>query len=70
MNHFRNNRSTRLFGLVFGMAVIFMLMGFSSLYASEVLVYTALEDDELAIYMKDWEAKHPDIKAKIVRDST
>lgn len=70
MNHFRNNRSTRFFGLVFGVAVMFTLMGFSSLYAQEILVYTALEDDELAIYMKDWEAKHPDIKAKIVRDST
>ena len=74
MNSFRNNRSTRrvfrLFSWSLGVFMILTLAGFSNLYAKEILVYTALEDDELAIYLKDWEAKHPDIKAKIVRDST
>lgn len=36
----------------------------------EIVVYTALEDDELAVYTKDWAEKNPDIKLKIVRDST
>lgn len=38
--------------------------------AGELVVYTALEDDEIAIYRKDFEAKHPEIELKLVRDST
>ena len=38
--------------------------------AAELTVYTALEDDEIAVYRKDFEAKHPDVQLKIVRDST
>ena len=37
---------------------------------SELLVYTALEDDQIKEYLKTWEEKHPDIKVNIVRDST
>lgn len=38
--------------------------------AEEILVYTSLEDDEVAVYLKDFQAKHPDIEAKVIRDST
>lgn len=38
--------------------------------AEDLVVYTALEDDEIAVYRKDFEAKYPDIKIKLVRDST
>lgn len=38
--------------------------------AEELLVYTALEDDEIPIYLKIFNKSHPDIKVKIVRDST
>ncbi len=38
--------------------------------AAEITVYTALEDDELAIYVPAFEKAHPDIKVNIVRDST
>ncbi len=70
MNYFRTHGKGRSMGLILGLAAIMVLIGTAGVYASEILVYTALEDDELAIYTKDWEAKHPDIKAKIVRDST
>ena len=60
----------RVTGLVLGLAVVMILMSTAGVWAKEVLVYTALEDDELAVYLKDWKAKHPDIQAKIVRDST
>ncbi len=74
MNPFRNQPTSRsvfrLFSWSLGICMILTLVGFSNLFANEILVYTALEDDELAIYLKDWEAKHPDIKAKVVRDST
>ncbi|HAS83042.1 MAG TPA: putative 2-aminoethylphosphonate ABC transporter substrate-binding protein [Verrucomicrobia bacterium] len=38
--------------------------------AAEITVYTALEDDELAVYMPAFEKAHPDIKVNIIRDST
>jgi len=36
----------------------------------ELVVYTAMEIDELTVYQKAWETKYPDIRLKIVRDST
>jgi iron(III) transport system substrate-binding protein len=38
--------------------------------AGDLNVYTALEDDELAVYIPAFEKAHPDIKLNIVRDST
>lgn len=38
--------------------------------AAEITVYTALEDDELAVYTKAFAAAHPEITVNIVRDST
>ncbi|MFP4349970.1 MAG: putative 2-aminoethylphosphonate ABC transporter substrate-binding protein [Desulfococcaceae bacterium] len=38
--------------------------------AEELLVYTALEDDEIPRYLALFEKQHPDITVKIVRDST
>lgn len=37
---------------------------------TELNVYTALETDELDVYLADFRAKHPDIEVKLVRDST
>lgn len=38
--------------------------------AEDLLVYTALEDDEIPRYLALFEKAHPDINVKIVRDST
>ena len=38
--------------------------------AGDLLVYTALEDDELAVYVPAFKKAHPDINISIVRDST
>lgn len=38
--------------------------------AAEILVYTALEDDQIPRYMKSFKEKHPNIDVKFVRDST
>ena len=38
--------------------------------ASELLVYTALEDDQIPRYIKSFKEQHPDIDVKFVRDST
>ncbi len=38
--------------------------------AEDLLVYTALEDDEIPRYMALFEKAHLDIDVKIVRDST
>lgn len=49
-----------------------MLLGLVStaLHAEEVLVYTALEDDEIPGYLELFNKEHKDITVKIVRDST
>jgi iron(III) transport system substrate-binding protein len=36
----------------------------------DLVVYTALEDDEIAVYRPAFEASHPAIRLKIIRDST
>lgn len=36
----------------------------------ELTVYTALEDDQIKEYLKSFNAKYPDVKLNIVRDST
>uniref|UniRef100_A0A7C4MPE9 Putative 2-aminoethylphosphonate ABC transporter substrate-binding protein n=1 Tax=Desulfatirhabdium butyrativorans TaxID=340467 RepID=A0A7C4MPE9_9BACT len=38
--------------------------------AEELLVYTALEDDEIPKYLEIFKQEHPNIQIKIVRDST
>jgi iron(III) transport system substrate-binding protein len=38
--------------------------------AEEVLVYTALEDDQIPRYLESFKKQHSDITVKIVRDST
>jgi len=38
--------------------------------AAEILVYTALEDDQIPRYLESFKQQHPDIQVKIVRDST
>ncbi len=38
--------------------------------AEQLMVYTALEDDEIPGYLDLFKAAHPGIEVKIVRDST
>ena len=38
--------------------------------AGEITVYTALEDDEISVYLPAFEKAHPDIKVNIICDST
>jgi iron(III) transport system substrate-binding protein len=38
--------------------------------AAEILVYTALEDDQIPRYIKSFKERRPDIDVKFVRDST
>ena len=42
----------------------------SSAAAGDLNVYTALEDDELAVYLPAFQKAHPDINIKLTRDST
>jgi iron(III) transport system substrate-binding protein len=44
--------------------------GASAALAGEILVYTALEDDQIPVYMESFKAAHPEIDVKFVRDST
>jgi iron(III) transport system substrate-binding protein len=38
--------------------------------ADEILVYTSLEDDEVTVYLKDFERRYPGIDVQLIRDST
>jgi iron(III) transport system substrate-binding protein len=38
--------------------------------SGEITVYTALEDDQIAVYLPLFNAKYPEIRVNIVRDST
>ena len=46
------------------------MMSASAAFAKDLLVYTALEDDEIPRYLALFKKSHPDINVKIVRDST
>ena len=70
MKWFTKNNCARLFGLLLGLAVVLGFMGVPAAIAGDLLVYTALEDDELAIYLPVFKKAHPEINIKIYRDST
>jgi iron(III) transport system substrate-binding protein len=50
--------------------MMLLVAGALSATAAEITVYTALEDDELAVYIPAFEKKHPNIKLNLIRDST
>lgn len=59
-------RSLLRLGLMLAALVILPGSGF----AGDILVYTALEDDEIPGYLENFKKSHPEINVKIVRDST
>ncbi len=63
------NRSSFI-GVILGMIALMTLLGIGSAVAGDLLVYTALEDDEVAVYLPAFQKAHPDIKVTIYRDST
>ncbi len=56
-------------GIFIALAAAVLLVA-SAASAGEILVYTALEDDEIPGYLDLFKKEHPDIDVKIVRDST
>jgi iron(III) transport system substrate-binding protein len=70
MKWFAKNNCARLFGLLLGLTVVLGFMGVPAAIAGDLLVYTALEDDELAVYLPAFKKAHPEINLKIYRDST
>jgi iron(III) transport system substrate-binding protein len=70
MKIFHSKSRSCFFSAIVGMVALMTILGFSGVYAGDLLVYTALEDDELAIYLPAFKKAHPDIQVNIVRDST
>jgi iron(III) transport system substrate-binding protein len=70
MNILQSKNKGNLMGVVLGLVALITMLGFSSATAGDLLVYTALEDDELAVYLPAFQKAHPDINLNIVRDST
>ncbi|MBN2705313.1 MAG: putative 2-aminoethylphosphonate ABC transporter substrate-binding protein, partial [Deltaproteobacteria bacterium] len=52
------------------LALLWFGLGSGPAAAAELTVYTALEDDELAVYVPAFKQSHPGIELKLVRDST
>jgi len=70
INVLHSKNRNRFFGIILGLFALMTLLGASSLYAGDLLVYTALEDDEVAIYLPAFKKAHPDINITLYRDST
>jgi iron(III) transport system substrate-binding protein len=60
----------KLIGVALGLIAVVTFLGFNSAGAGDLLVYTALEDDEVAVYLPAFQKAHPDINVTIYRDST
>lgn len=54
----------------FGLFTALLILGANLILAEDLLVYTALEDDEIPRYLELFKKSHPEINIKIVRDST
>ncbi len=70
MKWLTRNNYVRFLGLLLAMTLALGFMGVTSATAGDLLVYTALEDDELAVYIPAFKKAHPEINLSIVRDST
>lgn len=70
MNILRSRSRGRFIGVILGFAVLMTFLGFSGVNAGDLLVYTSLEDDEVAVYLPAFKKAHPDINIAIYRDST
>ena len=70
MKRFVKNNCARFFSILFALIVLATFSVVTNATAGDLLVYTALEDDEVAIYLPAFEKAHPDINVTIYRDST
>ena len=63
------SRTDRFILIVFALCLLIFAPA-RGIAAEKILVYTALEDDEIPKYLEVFKTQHPDITVKIVRDST
>ncbi|MGD8298205.1 MAG: putative 2-aminoethylphosphonate ABC transporter substrate-binding protein [Desulfobacterales bacterium] len=70
MNILHSKSRGRFLSAILGLTALMVFLGFSGVYAGDLLVYTALEDDEVAVYLPAFKKAHPDINVTIYRDST
>ncbi|MGI9387650.1 MAG: extracellular solute-binding protein, partial [Methyloligellaceae bacterium] len=59
----------RIGSTALGLALAGIVFG-QTANAKDLIVYTAIEPEELTGFAKNFEAKHPGVKVKWVRDST
>jgi iron(III) transport system substrate-binding protein len=59
----------RILGVVWLAVLVIGLFAWRA-RAEDILVYTALEDDQIPRYLESFKKEHPDITVKLVRDST
>ena len=66
----RTNIFKRLTAIIAGGLLVLGLGTGSAFAKTDLLVYTAIEADELAMFKKAFEGDYPDVNIKWVRDST
>ncbi|MCA1927418.1 MAG: putative 2-aminoethylphosphonate ABC transporter substrate-binding protein [Calditerrivibrio sp.] len=54
----------------FILTIFFSIVAVIPIFAGQINVYTALEDDQYPIYLESFKKLYPDIKVNIIRDST
>lgn len=64
------SRTGRVFCASLAVALVTLLVSVRPVRSEDVLVYTALEDDQIPRYLESFKKEYPRITVKIVRDST
>jgi iron(III) transport system substrate-binding protein len=70
MIHRSGKRFRRLAGVALAAAAAMLIGSGAAMAKTPLIVYTALEDEQLPVFKKAFEAANPDIEIKWVRDST
>jgi iron(III) transport system substrate-binding protein len=67
-----NMKNTKQYGRVAGAALLLAALGSAPALAetTQLLVYTALETDQIKAYQESFNKSYPDVELKFVRDST
>jgi iron(III) transport system substrate-binding protein len=70
MTHLSSKRFRRMAGTALAAVAAMLIASGAAMAKTSLVVYTALEDEQLPVFKKAFEAANPDIEIKWVRDST
>src|SRR5882672_7613851 len=70
MTHLSSKRFRRMAETALAAVAAMLIASGAAMAKTSLVVYTALEDEQLPVFKKAFEAANPDIEIKWVRDST